>query len=56
MIQFNETEVCRILRAVTYYRDEVAGSEYIWDQYDDLLNKVQQYGEDASPNPVSCET
>ena len=55
MIQFNEDEVCRILRAVTYYRDEVTGNEYMWDRYDELVNKVTQYGEDASPHPVSCD-
>ena len=56
MIQFNEDDVCRILRAVTYYRDQVTGSEYMWDRYDDLATKVHQYGEEASPNPVQCET
>ena len=56
MIQFNEDEVCRILRAVTYYRNHVAGSEYIWDRYDELVDKVHQYGEDASPEPVKCDT
>ena len=55
MIQFNEDEVCRILRAVTYYRDEVTGNDYMWDRFDDLASKVLKYGEEASPNPVRCD-
>ena len=55
MIQFNEDEVCRMVRAITYYRDQVSGSDYMWDQYNDVVTKLYAYGEEASPNPVSCE-
>ena len=55
MIQFNEDEVCRMVRAITYYRDQVSGSDYMWDQYNDVITKLYAYGEEASPNPVSCE-
>ena len=56
MIQFKEDEVCRMIRAITHYRDEVTGSEYMWDRYDELVTKLYQYGEEVSPNPVSCDT
>ena len=56
MIQFKEDEVCRMIRAITHYRDEVTGSEYMWDRYDELVTKLYQYGEEASPNAVDCSS
>ena len=55
MIQFKEDEVCRMIRSITYYRDQVTGNDYMWDQYNDLIIKLYKYGEEASPNPVTCE-
>jgi hypothetical protein len=55
MIQFKEDEVCRMIRSITYYRDQVTGSDYMWDQYNDLIIKLYKYGEEASPNPVTCD-
>ena len=55
MIQFNEDEVCQLLRATQYYRDMATGSDEIWDRYNDLMVKLLSYGEDASPNKVNCE-
>ena len=55
MIQFKEDEVCRMVRAITYYRDQVTGSDYMWDQYNDLIVKLYAYGEEASPEPVECD-
>ncbi len=55
MIQFKEDEVCRMIRSITYYRDQVSGSDYMWDQYNDLIEKLYRYGEEASPNPVTCD-
>lgn len=55
MIQFKEDEVCQMVRAISYYRDQVCGSDYMWDQYDDLISKLYQYGEEASPDPVACD-
>ena len=55
MIQFKEDEVCRAIRAITYYRDQVTGSDHMWDKYNELVIKLYQYGEDASPSPVACE-
>ena len=54
MIQFKEDEVCRLMRSVTYYRDNVTGSSDMWDRYDDLIAKLCAYGEEASPNQVNC--
>lgn len=56
MIQFNEDEVCQMVRAITYYRDQVSGSDYMWDQYNDVITKLYAYGEEASPDPVDCKT
>ena len=50
MIQFNEDEVCRLIRATVHYRDNVTGHEVIWDRYNDVLNKLRCYGEEVSPN------
>lgn len=54
MIQFKEDEVCRLMRSVTYYRDNVTGSDDMWDRYNDLIKKLSAYGEEASPAAVSC--
>ena len=54
MIQFNEDEVCKLIKAVQWYRDMVTGSDYMWDEYNDVLTKLHSYGEDASPDPVTC--
>ena len=42
------------MRSVTYYRDNVTGSDDMWDRYDDLIKKLSAYGEEASPAAVSC--
>ena len=55
MIQFNEDEVCQLIRATQWYRDMVTGSDEHWDRYNDLLVKLHAYGEEASPEKVSCE-
>ena len=55
MIQFKEDEVCRMIRSITYYRDQVTGNDYMWDQYNELIVKLYQYGEEVSPGPVACD-
>ena len=45
-----------MVRAITYYRDQVTGNEYMWDRYNDLITKLYQYGEDVSPAPVECKS
>ena len=55
MIQFKEDEVCALINAVTHYRDYVTGSDEIWDRYNGLVSKLYSYGEEASPDSVSCD-
>jgi len=54
MIQFKEDEVCRMVRAITYYRDQVTGNEYMWDKYNDLIVKLYQYGEEVDTEDFVC--
>ena len=54
MIQFKEEEVCRLMRSVTYYRDNVTGNDDMWDRYNDLITKLSASGEEASPAAMSC--
>ena len=55
MIQFNEDEVCRMKRAITYYRDQVTSHDLMWDKYNDLIIKLISYGEEISPDKLICE-
>ena len=55
MIQFNEDEVCQLIRAVQWYRDMQTGSDEVWDRYNGLICKLYSYGEEASPKKVECE-
>ena len=55
MIQFNEDEVCRLLRAAVYYRDQVTGHEEIWDRYNQVIEKLRCYGEEVSTIQLECE-
>ena len=54
MIQFKEDEVCRLKRSLTYYRDNVTGSDLMWNHYDDLIKKLDAYGEEVSPEVLVC--
>ena len=55
MIQFNEDEVCRLKRALTYYRDHVTSNDEIWDRYDILIEKLCAYGEEVSLVVLMCD-
>jgi len=44
MYHLNKTDIARLRRAVAYYADQT-GSEYLWDQYHELLNKLKTYEE-----------
>ena len=57
MIQFNQDEVCKLIKAVTYYRDIVTGSDEIWDRYNDVAIKLHNYGEEVETSDrLSCST
>ena len=46
-----------MVRAITWYRDQVSGSDDMWDDYDDLIRKIYQYGEEMTPEPyIVCES
>jgi len=55
MIQFKEEEVCRLIKAVQHYRDYITGSDDIWDRYNELAVKLHSYGDEVSPDLLSCE-
>ena len=44
MIQFNNDDISRILRATRLYQDQT-GSEYLFDEYEKLADKLQNYQE-----------
>ena len=46
MIQFNKDDVCQLIRAVQKLK-ESTGSEYMWDQYEKLEQKIRFYGEEV---------
>ena len=41
MIHFNEKDMARLEKACESYRDQT-GSEYMWDQYADLIVKLNK--------------
>ena len=53
-MRFNEDEVCQIIKAVTYYRDRVTSCTFMWDEYDQLVDKLNNYGEDITEVDLSC--
>lgn len=55
-MQFNQNDVCKMLKAITYYRDQVTGSDYMWDEYDSLIRKVYNYGEEVTETKLVCPT
>ena len=44
MIQFNDDDIARLLRGVRCYQDRT-GSEYLFDVYERLADKLQNYQE-----------
>ena len=55
MIQFNKSEVCQLIRACAKYK-ATTGSEWMWDEYNDLEKKLMQYGEEISEEHFECRT
>ena len=55
MIQFNEGEVCNLIRACECYKDKT-GSEFMWDAFNNLQKKLEAYGEEVSTDDLSCRS
>ena len=53
-MKFSEDDVCQIIKAVTYYRDRVSQTDFMWDQYNDLIIKLTHYGQDITDKDLSC--
>ena len=45
MMKFNSDDITRLVRACKNYQDET-GSEYMWEQYEKLIEKLEYYEEE----------
>ena len=55
MIQFNKNDVCQLIRAIQKLK-ESTGSEYMWDEYEKLEQKVKSYGEEVEVEDIlTCQ-
>lgn len=41
-MRFNEDDILRLIRACEFYKD-ATGSEWMWEQYEDLAKKLRVY-------------
>jgi len=46
-MRFNESDLIRLITACKCYQDQT-GSEWMWEQYENLINKIQTYKEQYS--------
>jgi len=46
-MRLNDTDLTRLIIACQVYKDQT-GSEWMWEQYDDLINKLKAYQENYS--------
>ena len=46
-MRLNDTDLTRLITACKVYQDQT-GSEWMWEQYDDLINKLKAYQENYS--------
>jgi hypothetical protein len=47
IMRLNETDVHRLIKACQVYQDKT-GSEYMWDEYHELIEKLKTYQEQYS--------
>jgi len=52
MYHLNCTDINRLIRACEVYKD-FTGSEYMWEKYDDLIQKLKTY---SNQNLLECES
>ena len=52
-MRLNDTDISRLITACKLYQERT-GSEYMWEQYDDLINKLNAYQDNysADENPI----
>ena len=48
MMQFKEHEIYKLRKACMAYQN-ITGSEYIWDEYEALIEKLNAYEEEVTP-------
>ena len=46
-MRLNDTDISRLIAACLLYQERT-GSEYMWEQYDDLINKLNAYQDNYS--------
>ena len=46
-MRLNDTDIARLFTACKLYQEKT-GSEYMWEQYDDLINKLNAYQDNYS--------
>jgi|TARA_A100001035_G_scaffold104029_1_gene81487 hypothetical protein len=46
-MRLNDADLFRLIEACKLYQEKT-GSEYMWDQYNDLINKLRVYQEQYS--------
>ena len=46
-MRLNDTDIARLITACKLYQEKT-GSEYMWEQYDDLINKLNAYQDNYS--------
>ena len=47
-MRFNQTDINRLIKGCECYQEQT-GSEYMWEQYDDLIQKLKAYQEEYCP-------
>ena len=46
-MRLNDTDISRLIAACLLYQERT-GSEYMWEQYDDLINKLNAFQDNYS--------
>ena len=59
-MRLKDTDIARLITACKLYQERT-GSEYMWEQYDDLINKLRAYQDNYSadneiPIRISSDT
>ena len=52
--QLTENDICRLITACQCYQEKT-GSEYMWDEYEKLVHKLNNYSEETFPSHLECE-